>query len=143
MWLVYATTLFLAAVVPLIAGPDQPSTDIASVSMTMTFAVMGFGTVFNAITNRRDPTSGLASPIVKAVGISMITVALVFLATELPRLQGALMTTPLTGLQWLSVIGLALLLPLVVESGKWIRRRRIPGSGPLDAELVVSPARAS
>ena len=111
MWLVYATALFVAAVVPLIAGPDQPSTDHASVSMTMTFAVMGFGTVFNAITNRRDPTSGLASPIVKAVGISMITVVLVFLATELPRLQGALMTTPLTGLQWLAVIGLALLCP--------------------------------
>ena len=142
MWLVYATALFVAAVVPLIAGPDQPSTDHASVSMTMTFAVMGFGTVFNAITNRRDPTSGLASPIVKAVGISMITVALVFLATELPRLQGALMTTPLTGPQWLAVIGLAMLLPLVVESGKWIRRRRMQRSGPLDAELAVDPARA-
>ena len=76
MWLVYATALFLAAVVPLIAGPDQPSTDQASVSMTMTFAVMGFGKAFNAITNRRDPTSGLASPIAKAVAISMITIAL-------------------------------------------------------------------
>ena len=142
MWLVYATALFVAAVVPLITGPDQPSTDHASVSMTMTFAVMGFGTVFNAITNRRDPTSGLASPIVKAVGISMITVALVFLATELPRLQGALMTRPLTGSQWLAVIGLAMLLPLIVESGKWIRRRRMQRSGPLDAELAVDPARA-
>ncbi len=143
MWLVYATALFVASVVPLIAGPDQPSTDHASVSMTMTFAVMGFGTVFNAITNRRDPTSGLASPIVKAVGISMITVALVFLATELPRLQGALMTRPLTGPQWLAVIGLAMLLPLVVESGKWIRRRRMQRSGSLDAELAVAPARRS
>ena len=57
MWLVYAAALFVAALVPLIVGPDQPSTDHASVSMTMTFAVMGFGTVFNAITNRRDPTS--------------------------------------------------------------------------------------
>ena len=108
----------------------------------MTFAVMGLGTVLNALTNRRDPTSGLASPIVKAVGISMITVALVFLATELPRLQGALMTTPLTGPQWLAVIGLAMLLPLVVESGKWIRRRRMQRSGPLDATRLVAPERA-
>ncbi len=142
MWLVYATVLFVAALVPLIAGPDQPSTDHASVSMTMTFAVMGFGTVFNAITNRRDPTSGLAPPIVKAVGISMITVVLVFLATELPHLQTALMTTPLTGPQWLAVIGLALFLPLVVEAGKWIRRRRMPQAGPLDATRVVAPERA-
>ena len=35
------------------------------------------------------------------------------------------MTTTLTGLQWLAVIGLALLLPLVIEAGKWIRRRRM------------------
>ena len=41
--------------VPLVVGPDEPSTDAASASMTMTFAVMGLGTVFNALTNRRDP----------------------------------------------------------------------------------------
>ena len=28
-------------------------------SLTMTFVVMGLGTVFNALTNRRDPASGL------------------------------------------------------------------------------------
>ncbi len=139
MWLVYAAALFIAALVPLVAGPDQPSTDHASVSMTMTFAVMGFGTVFNAITNRRDPTSGLAAPIVKAVGISMITIVLVLLATELPHLQTALMTTPLTGPQWLAVIGLALLLPIVIEVGKWIRRRRMLEHGHLDPERVVAP----
>ena len=142
MWLVYAAALFVAALVPLIVGPDQPSTDHASVSMTMTFAVMGFGTVFNAITNRRDPTTGLAPPIVKAVGISMITVVLVFLATELPHLQTALLTTPLTGPQWLAVIGLALLLPLVIEVGKLVRRRRAPRTGSLDATRVVAPERA-
>ena len=30
-------------------------------SVTMTFVVMGFGTVFNAVVNRRDPTSGWAT----------------------------------------------------------------------------------
>ena len=43
---------------PIVAGPDTPSTDHASASMTMTFVVMGLGTVFNALTNRRDPASG-------------------------------------------------------------------------------------
>ena len=38
--------------------------------MTMTFVVMGLGTVFNALTNRRDPASGLAPPILKAIGVS-------------------------------------------------------------------------
>ena len=62
MWLVYALVLFLAALTPLVAGPDEPKvTDRASVSMTMTFVVMGLGTAFNALVNRRDPTSGLTA----------------------------------------------------------------------------------
>lgn len=59
MWVVYALVLFLAAMTPLVAGPDEPQTDRASVSMTMTFVVMGLGTPFNALVNRRDLTSGL------------------------------------------------------------------------------------
>ena len=61
-WILYGAVLFLAALVPLVAGPDTPTIDHASASMTMTFAVMGLGTVFNALTNRRDPTSGLPRP---------------------------------------------------------------------------------
>jgi Ca2+-transporting ATPase len=124
MWFVHAAVMFLAALVPLVAGPDEPSADRAGAPITMTFAVLGFGTVLNAITNRRDPTSGLAPPVVKAVGISFITVMLIFLGTELPRLQADLMTTSLTGMEWLAVLGLALALPAVIEGGKWIRRRR-------------------
>ena len=90
----------------------------------MTFVVMGLGTVFNALTNRRDPASGLAPPILKALAIAFVPVALIRLATELPGLQSALHTVPLTGRQWLACIGLAALLPIVVETGKWIRRRR-------------------
>ena len=66
-WIVYGAALFLAALVPLVAGPDEPSIDRASASMTMAFVVMGFGTVFNALTNRREPTSGLTPPILQAL----------------------------------------------------------------------------
>ena len=58
---------------------------------------MGLGTVFNALTNRRDPASGLAPPILKALAIALVPVALVVLATELPGLQRGLLTTSLTG----------------------------------------------
>ena len=92
--------------------------------MTMTFVVMGLGTVFNALTNRRDPTSGLTAPILQALAISLVPVAMIVLATQLPGLQAGLLTTSLTGLQWLECVGLALLLPLVIEVSKWIRRRR-------------------
>ena len=72
MWIVYALVLFLAAATPLVAGPDDPHTNRASVSMTMTFVVMGLGTAFNAMVNRRDPTSGVIPPVVKALAIGLL-----------------------------------------------------------------------
>jgi P-type Ca2+ transporter type 2C len=143
MWLVYAAVLFVGAMAPLVAGPDEPSLEHASVSMTMTFVVMGLGTVFNALVNRRDPTSGLDAPLVKALLIGAVPVFMVFLATELPGLQHALDTTSLTGTQWLVCAGLAALLPLTVEVGKVIRRHRAPAVPAVSpAEAVVAPERA-
>jgi len=142
MWLVYAAVLFCAAFLPLVAGPDAPRTDGPSVSMTMTFAVMGLGTAFNAVVNRRDPVSGLEAPVLKAVGIASITFVAVFLATELPTLQRGLGTTPLTPREWLVCLGLAALLPVVVEAGKLLRRRREQVVVLLPAEEAVAPARA-
>lgn len=129
LWVLYAVVLFAAALVPLVAGPDEPFVDAASISMTMTFVVMGLGTVFNAITNRRDPTSGLTAPLLKALAISLAPVAMIYLATELPSLQRSLLTVALTGGQWLTCIGLALSLPVVIEVVKWIRRTRASTPG--------------
>ena len=140
-WLVYAAVLFVAAFIPLVAGPDEPSTDSASTAMTMTFAVMGLGTVFNALVNRRDPTSGLTAPIAKALAIALVPGGMVFLATQLPSLQSALLTVPLTGGQWLVCLGLAALLPLTVEVGKVLRRRRQQPPEALSPSVVVAPAR--
>jgi P-type Ca2+ transporter type 2C len=141
-WVLYAVVLFLAALVPLVLGPDEPSTEVPTASLTMTFVVLGLGTVFNGLTNRRDPASGLTPPILKALAISLVPVTLIFLATQLPSLQAGLLTQPLTGLQWLASIGLALALPAVVEGSKWIRRRRAPASDLLDPQQVVAPRRA-
>ena len=54
-WILYATALFLAALVPLVWGPDSLSVDRRSASMTMTFVVMGLGTVFNALNQSPRP----------------------------------------------------------------------------------------
>ena len=141
-WILYGATLFLAALVPLVAGPDTPSADQPSASMTMTFVVMGFGTVFNALTNRRDPTTGLTAPILKALAISLIPIAMIVLATTLPGLQAGLLTASLTGPQWLASIGLSMLLPAVIETNKWIRRRRMPTMTAVQPQQVTAPARA-
>jgi len=140
-WVLYGAVLFVAALIPLVAGPDTPSVEHASASMTMTFVVMGLGTVFNALTNRRDPTSGLTAPILQALAISLVPVAMIVLATQLPGLQAGLLTTSLTGLQWLASIGLALL-PLVIEASKWIRRRSAPAVAVTDARHALTPERA-
>ena len=140
-WLLYAGVLFLAALVPLVAGPDEPSATAPSAALTMTVVVMGLGTVFNALTNRRDPASGLAPPLLKAAAIGLIPVALLIIATRVDFLQSALLTKPLTGPQWLACLGLALVLPVVIEASKWIRRRGTPAAE-IDARRAVTPARA-
>ncbi len=141
LWVVYAATLFVAAMIPLVAGPDDPKTDVATASLTMTFVVMGLGTIFNAITNRRDPASGLDSPLLKALAISLLPLGMLVLATELPGFQKGMLTTSLTGHEWLACFGLAALLPVVIETGKWQRRRTAPAPALLDTQRAVGPAR--
>jgi Ca2+-transporting ATPase len=142
LWVVYAATLFIAAMIPLVLGPDDPRTDVASASLTMTFVVMGLGTIFNALTNRRDPASGLDPPLLKALGISLFPLAMLVLATELPGFQKGLLTTSLTGHEWLACFGLAALLPVVIETSKFLRRRAAPEPSLLDAPRAVAPGRA-
>jgi Ca2+-transporting ATPase len=126
--------------------PNVPITNRTAVIMWVVYgavlAVMGLGTVFNALTNRRDPASGLTPPILTALAVGLVPIALIFLATQLPSLQRGLLTTPLTGPQWLAAISLALALPLVIEVGKWLRRRRKPQLTTLDVAQAVAPARA-
>jgi P-type Ca2+ transporter type 2C len=141
-WVLYGAVLFLAALVPLVYGPDALSTDEPSAAMTMSFVVVGLGTVFSGLVMRRDPTSGLVPPILPAVRILIIPVALLVLATELRFLNHGLLTQPLTGDQWLACIGLGLVLPVVVEVDKWIRRRRQPSHHEYAPAKAVNPSRA-
>ena len=141
-WIVYGAVLFIAAFIPLVAGPDTPNTHHGTTSLTMAFVVMGLGTVFNGLTNRRDPTSGLTPPILSAVAVLLFPVAMIFLATQLPTIQKGLLTVPLTAPQWLACISLALILPIVIEANKWIRRRRAPSAAVTDPRQVVAPARS-
>ena len=138
MWVVYGATLFVAALIPLVAGPDTPSPSKPSASLTMTFVVMGLGTIFNALTNRRDPVSGFEPPVFKAIAISVVPLVMIVLATQLPSLQSGLVTQSLSGRDWLACFGLALLVPAVVEGSKWLRRRNQAVPGPLDVRIAVT-----
>jgi Ca2+-transporting ATPase len=67
---------------------------------------------------------------------------LLLLATQLPTLQSALLTFQLSPRQWLTCFGLAALLPIAVELGKVVRRRRQRKPTTLSPQYAVAPARA-
>jgi P-type Ca2+ transporter type 2C len=138
-WVIYGFVMFVAALVPLVAGPDELALDRPSASMTMSYVVLGLATIACGLVFRRDPGSGLAGPILPALKLLAIPTVLLILSTELGFLQRALLTTSLTGMQWLACIGLALLLPVVVELGKWIRAGRRRQTPPIDARIAVDP----
>jgi Ca2+-transporting ATPase len=142
-WVLYGAVLFLAALVPLVVGPDEPSADAPSAAMTMCYVVVGLGTIFSGVVMRRDPTSGLVPPLLTAVKWSAIPAGLLVLSTELDFLQHGLLTQSLSGLQWLACIGLGLVMPVVVEADKWLRRRRLHPPAPEPVEAVVAPVRAT
>ena len=122
-WILYGSVLCISSGIPLVFGPDTPSPDHATASMTMAFVVMGLGSVLSGLVLRREPESGLAAPLLTAVKVLSAPAILVVLATELDFLQGWLTTQSLTGDQWLAALGLALLLPIVGEVDKVFMRR--------------------
>ena len=78
----------------------------------------------------------------KALLIGLVPVAWCSSRPSCRRLQHALLTVPLTGRQWLACVALAALLPLTVEVGKVLRRRRRAAPPLVSPESVVTPVRA-
>lgn len=141
-WLVYGGTLFAVTLVPLVWGPDNPGPDAASVSMTMAFVVMAFGTLLTGLAVRRDPETGLGTPILKALGVLSVPALLTIVATTWTPLQSLLTTQPLSGEEWFRSLVLASIVLLVVETEKLIRRRLTARSPePLDPISVVYGSR--
>jgi len=135
-WLTYGGTLFLVTLAPLLFGPDEPSSTDPTASMTMAYAVMCVGTLMTGLSLRRDPETGLTPPAAKALGILAVPLALTVLTTTWEPLQRLLGTQRLTGEQWLIVFGLALVVLVVVEIEKGIRRSRLRRSVSFDSETT-------
>jgi Ca2+-transporting ATPase len=100
--------------------------DAPSIAMTMTFAVGALGIVGLGAVFRRDPGLSFAGPPIPFFLWMVIAPVLTWLAVELPLLQRWLDTASLTGSQWLAVVGLALLAPLLAIVEKAYRRSRTP-----------------
>lgn len=122
-WLFYGALLFLTTLIPLLLRPDELSPTEPNVPVTMAFTVSAFGALLGGLAIRRDPESGLAAPIVSAVKWLSIPAALTVMCVEVGFLQRWLGTVSLDGGEWLTCLGLAAIVPVVVELEKGVRRR--------------------
>ncbi|MFB8145676.1 cation-translocating P-type ATPase [Microbacterium sp. NPDC056003] len=129
MWFFYGLLIFATSLVPLLAWPDLASSTEPNAPVTMTFVIAALGSIFGGLVMRRDPESGLSAPILTAVKWLAIPLALTVVAVEIGFLQRLIGTVALTGPQWLACLGLALIVPVVVELEKWIRRGRLARHG--------------
>ncbi|ROR97201.1 Ca2+-transporting ATPase [Salana multivorans] len=123
-WLFYGALMFATTLVPLLTHPGELSPSEPNVPVTMAFAVSALGSLLGGLAIRRDPASGLLPPLLTAVRWLSVPLALTVAAVELPFLQHVLGTVSLTGDEWLQCLGLALVVPVVVELDKWVRRAR-------------------
>ena len=144
-WAFYGGTLFIVTLIALLFGPGELQPTEASTPMTMAFAVLSLGTVFAGLTMRRDPESGLAAPVLGTLRILSVPIILIVVAVEWAFLQNLLLTTSLTGPQWAASLGLALVVPIVVEGSKWVRRRVARKSNhepAIESQAILVPQRA-
>ncbi len=142
-WLAYGVLQFAVALAAMLTAPGDLSTTAPNVPMTMTFVVLSFASILGGLVMRRDPESGLAPPVLSAIRILSIAAVITVFAVEAGVLQDLLMTTSLTGGQWLACIGWSLIVPVVIEAEKALRRRRRSGVPiPRPAADVVVPDRA-
>jgi len=125
LWFVYGGLIFVTTLVPLLLYPDLLSSTVPNVPVTMAFVVCALGSIFGGLVMRRDPESGLAAPIIDAVKWLSIPLALTVVAVEVPFMQRLVGTVSLSGNEWLTALGLALLVPVLIELEKWLRRARL------------------
>jgi len=123
-WLVSGFIIAGLALAVLEWGPDEPSTDHASIAMTMAFAIVALSAVNLGIVMRRERESPLSAPVFPYLGWIMLGWALTWAAVELNMLQRLLDTESLTGAQWLLVIALSIVAPAVVGIDKVIQLSR-------------------
>ena len=143
-WVLYGLVLGVVSAIPLVWGPDSPSIDKASVSMTMAFCVMGISTVLSGFAMRHDRSPAFTQPLLKFASLLGIGALIVMFGTQFGFLQRWLLTTPLSKSQWGWVILLALVMPVIVEVDKWIMRLRSPKpDGALSPAAAVAPAGAA
>jgi P-type Ca2+ transporter type 2C len=147
-WFVTGFVVAATALSVLEWGPGKPSTTVASVNMTMAFAVVSLSAVNIGLVMRRERQAPWSSPVFPYLGWIILGWILTWAAVELGMLQRLLDTTSLSGREWIIVLALSLIAPAVVAVDKFIQLRRQSktlapeGSSPAvtDTGTVSTPA---
>jgi P-type Ca2+ transporter type 2C len=130
-WALSGLIVAVTALLILDLGPDKPSADHASISMTMAFAFVAFTAVNLGIVMRREREAPWSSPLFPYLGWIMLGWFLTWAGVELHMLQRLLDTESLSGGQWAWVLGLSLIAPGLVWIDKAIQQRRQRNAGVL------------
>lgn len=85
---------------------------------------MALDTAFAGFVMRRSTAACWTRPLLQPALLTIGAVVLVVLSTEIDFLQHWLLTTELTGPQWLACLGLAAVFAVAVEAEKAWRRHR-------------------
>jgi P-type Ca2+ transporter type 2C len=131
-WIISGILVAGPALAVLQWGPDTPSTDEPSVSMTMVFAIVAFSAVNVGLVMRREREAPWASPIFPYLGWIVLGWLFTWAAVELTMFQKLLDTVSLTGSQWVVVLALSLAAPAFVAIDKVIQVRHV------DREMATS-----
>jgi Ca2+-transporting ATPase len=129
-WFVTGFVIAASALGVLEWGPGDPSTEHATVSMTMAFAVVALSAVNVGLIMRREREAPWTSPVFPFFTWIIVGWVLTWAGVELAMLQRLLETTSLTGGQWLTVLGLSLLAPAVVAAERLLDRQPRPTVAP-------------
>jgi len=144
-WLLYGSALFLASFLPMWVFGSDLNPGSASYPMTMTFVVMGLGTLGSAVALRRDPDYGFKAPWGKAIVWLVWPVLTIVLSTQLDFLQKWLDLTSLSPNEWLICILLSLFVVVVIVADTAMRNKKVKAAKVTVAPSVseaVAPARA-
>ncbi len=123
-WAISGFAVAASALAVLEWGPDEPSTTLPSISMTMAFAIVAMSAVNFGVVMRREREPVWSSPIFPYFGWIILGWALTWAAVELGMLQRLLDTVSLSGKQWGTVLLLSLIAPGIVWIDKTVRLAR-------------------
>jgi len=122
-WLISGLLIAGPALLLLQYGPDEPSSTVGTVSMTMAFVVVALAGVNNGLVMRREREPWWSAPLFPYMGWVILGWFLTLAAVELGIFQRLLTTVSLTGGQWTIAIAVSLISPLFVAIDKAIQMR--------------------